>query len=255
MRLHVYPDRRLMSAAAAAHAAALLRRIVGERGAARVVAATAASQLEFQQHLVREPDVPWTAIELFQLDEYIGLPHDHPAAFRTALVRNLVGPAGISRCHFIDATNPESSRAALNGLLATADIDVAFLGIGENAHLAFNDPPADFGTRDPYIVVTLDEACRRQQVGEGWFATLEDVPKTAVSMSIAQMMRAREILVIVPDLRKAAAVRAALEANISPAVPASILRTHPHVTMYLDEAAASRLSPDTLRLHSDVPPG
>jgi glucosamine-6-phosphate deaminase len=135
-------------------------------------------------------------------------------------------------------------------LLAREPVDVMFAGIGENTHLAFNDPPADFDATDPYIIVKLDEACRRQQVGEGWFARVEDVPDTAISISIRQIMKAREILVIVPDARKADAVKATLESEVSPAVPASILRTHSNATLFLDEAAASRLTPATRARYS-----
>ena len=130
--------------------------------------------------------------------------------------------------------------------LSSAAIDVMFAGIGENGHLAFNDPPADFDTTDPYILVDLDEACRRQQVGEGWFARVEDVPTRAISMSIRQMMKADELLVIVPDERKAFAVKSAVEGDVTALVPASIIRTHPNVTLYLDEPAASRLQRTTI---------
>ncbi|MCC7009840.1 MAG: 6-phosphogluconolactonase [Acidobacteria bacterium] len=245
MDVRIYPTRDAMSRAAAEHAAAALQRIVAARGHATVVAATAASQLEFQRALAALPDVPWRHVEIFQLDEYIGLPHDHPAAFRQLLVGNVVRPTGVATVHLIDGMDAEHSRAELNALLSAADVDLAWLGIGENAHLAFNDPPADFSTPDPYIVVSLDEACRRQQVSEGWFAAIDDVPATAVSMSIRQMLRAHEILVVVPDARKAAAVKATLEGEISPDVPASILRTHPNVTLYLDDAAARALEPAT----------
>jgi glucosamine-6-phosphate deaminase len=230
-----------MSAAAAADVAGRLRRAIAGRGTARVVAATAASQLEFQRELVRAPDIAWSQVELFQLDEYIGLPAGHPASFKRLLLQHLIEPTGIARFHLIGDGDPPAICAALNAALARADIDIAVLGIGENAHLAFNDPPADFDAQDPYIIVTLDEACRRQQVGEGWFPRLEDVPARAISMSIRQMLRARELVVIVPDERKAAAVKATLEAEMSPHVPASILRTHENVTLYLDEAAASML--------------
>ena len=230
-----------MAVAAADHAAAILRRVIAERGEARVVAATGASQIAFQRALVRAPDIAWSRVELFPLDEYIGLPSDHPARFDRFLRERLIEPAGIDRYHLIDPADPARSMRELANAISTAPIDVAFLGIGENAHLAFNDPPADFETRDPYILVTLDEACRRQQVGEGWFARIEAVPTTAVTMSIAQMLAARELVVVVPDARKAPAVRAALEGEISPAVPASILRTHGNATLFLDEAAAGGL--------------
>jgi len=240
MNIKVLPDRQSMSVAAARQAVSSLSRLIAARGRARVVVATAASQLEFQKELVKAPNVDWSKVEVFQLDEYIGLPKGHPASFRHLLLTNVVGPAGIETVHLIDGNDPDHTRADLARALGTEGLDLAFLGIGENAHLAFNDPPADFETVHPYIVVTLDKACRQQQVGEGWFATLDDVPTHAVSMSIKQMLSAREILVIVPDARKAAAVKATLESEISPHVPASILRTHPNVTLFLDEAAAGR---------------
>jgi len=243
MEIRILDDAPAMSRAAAAHAAAALRRVVAERGRARVVVATAASQLAFQHELVSLPGVPWADVEVFQLDEYIGLSADHPASFRRLLLDNVVRPAGVADVHLIDGADPDGTRAAMKRLLATRELDLAFLGIGENAHLAFNDPPADFATTDPYLVVDLDEACRQQQVGEGWFARLADVPARAVTMSVHEMLRAREILVIVPDSRKADAVRATLESPVSPSVPASILRTHPHVTLFLDRAAAARLDP------------
>jgi glucosamine-6-phosphate deaminase len=241
MTVHIFETRQLMSAAAAGHVAASLRQTIADRGVARIVAATAASQVDFQRELVRAPGVRWSEVELFQLDEYIGLPEDHPARFRRMLRQNLIEPAGITRYHLIENGDPFEVSAALNSTLSGAALDLAILGIGENAHLAFNDPPADFQTADPYIVVTLDDACRRQQVGEGWFAGLDDVPRRAVSMSVTQMLKSREIVVVVPDARKAAAVRATLHADVSPGVPASILRTHENVTLYLDDAAASEL--------------
>jgi glucosamine-6-phosphate deaminase len=234
MKVHIFPTRIEMDAAAAGHAATLLKQVVEARGSARLVMATAASQIGFQRELLRTPDVPWSHVELFQLDEYVGLPADHQASFRRLLFQHVIEPAGLADYHLIDGTDPDGTRATLNRLFDDAPLDLAFLGIGENAHLAFNDPPADFETRDPYILVRLDDPCRRQQVGEGWFSRLDDVPTSAVSMSIRQMLSAREILVIVPDARKAAAVKATLEAAISPAVPASILRTHAAVTLYLD---------------------
>jgi glucosamine-6-phosphate deaminase len=228
-----------MADAAAAHVGASLARLIQERGGARIVAATAASQLDFQRALVRLPGIDWSKVELFQLDEYIGLPDGHPASFRRMLRENLIDPLKLERCHLIEGSDPEAARERMNAAIGRQPLDLAILGIGENAHLAFNDPPADFDTTEPYIVVSLDDACRQQQVGEGWFAVLDDVPTKAVSMSIRQMLDAREIVVIVPDRRKAAAVTATLESPVSPAVPASVLRTHGNVTLYLDEEAAS----------------
>jgi glucosamine-6-phosphate deaminase len=232
-----------MSSAAAEHAAASLRGAIEHRGSVRLVAATGASQLEFLQALTAAPGIDWQRVELFHLDEYAGLPETHPASFRRYLRENLLRKTGIRTYHFLDGEGDlDSIRGQAGDELRREDIDVLFAGIGENGHLAFNDPPADFTTTEPYIIVKLDEACRRQQVGEGWFASIAEVPTTAISMSIQQMLKAREMIVVVPDERKAAAVREALEGEVTPAVPASILRRHPNVTIYLDEAAASLLS-------------
>src|SRR5262245_645635 len=247
MKLRLEKDRRAMSAAAARHAAGSLRQVITRAGKARIVAATGASQLEFLHELTSQPDVDWTRVELFHLDEYAGIPETHPASFRRYLRENLIDRTGIRDYHFLDGqSNLDDVRRRIGAELSQEPIDVMFAGIGENGHLAFNDPPADFDTTDPYIVVALDEACRKQQVGEGWFARIEDVPTTAISMSVRQIMQAKELLVVVPDERKAAAVKASLEGPVTPQVPASIIRTHPNVTLYLDEPAASLLQKATI---------
>jgi glucosamine-6-phosphate deaminase len=241
-----------MSAAAAGHAERVLADAIADGGRARVIAATGNSQLAFLRHLVRSTRVDWSRVELFHLDEYVGLAADHPASFRRVLREHLVDPTGIPTFHALDGEDDlEAVRRKVGAALQRAPIDVAFVGIGENAHLAFNDPPADFETTEPYLVVALDEACRRQQVGEGWFATIGDVPTRAISMSVRRILAAREILAVVPDERKAAAVAAVLTGPITPDVPASILRTHPRTTLYLDAASASLVDPDALR---DPPP-
>ena len=231
-----------MSRAAADDAARILRSTISARGRARIIAATGASQFDFLEALTSAPGIDWSAVEMFHLDEYVGLPIDHPASFRKYLLERLINKTGLTRYHFLDGEGDAAHSAREVGRAITAaPIDVAFVGIGENGHLAFNDPPADFDTREPYLIVTLDEACRRQQVGEGWFATIDDVPKQAISMSIRQILDAREILCIVPDARKAQAVRACLEGPVSPMAPASILQTHAATTVYLDAASASLL--------------
>jgi glucosamine-6-phosphate deaminase len=246
MRVRTYANRESLSVAAARDAARAIRDAVSARGGARIVAATGASQFEFLAALTATPDLPWTHVEMFHLDEYVGLPIDHPASFRRYLLERLIRPAGIAHYHLLDAERDAERTAERAGaLLAARPVDVAFVGIGENGHLAFNDPPADFATEQPYIVVELDEACRRQQVGEGWFASMADVPSRAISMSIRQILKAREILAVVPDARKAPAVAACLEGDIAPAAPASILRTHENTTVYLDRDSASLLSPAT----------
>ena len=208
-----------------------------------MIAATGASQLAFLEALTSSTHPPWDRVELFHLDEYIGLPATHPASFRRYLLERLVVPAGRPVFHALDGmADAQAVCRAVGEQVAAAPIDVAFVGIGENGHLAFNDPPADFETTEPYLIVSLDEACRRQQVGEGWFPDLASVPPRAITMSCHRILQSREIICVVPDERKAEAVRAACEGEISPRVPASILRTHPNVTLYLDPGSASLLS-------------
>jgi glucosamine-6-phosphate deaminase len=192
--------------------------------------------------LTRLPGIDWTRVEMFHLDEYIGLPASHPASFCRFLQERLIQKTGIVHHHLLHANEDPAEIIRQTGkALLAAPIDVAFVGIGENGHLAFNDPPADFETEEPYIIVTLDEACRRQQLGEGWFATLADVPQRAISMSIRQILKAKQIVCIVPEARKANAVKACFTGEISPLAPASILRTHAYTTVYLDKDSAAQL--------------
>ena len=243
MLLKAFSDRIGLGQAAAEQASAAIRRAIAERGRARIIAATAASQLEFLQALTKAPRIDWSRVEVFHLDEYIGLPITHPGSFRKMLLEQLVQKTGIVHYHLLDGDAADPSEAAQQAgtHLASAPIDIAFLGIGENGHIAFNDPPADFQTEEPYILVDLDEACRQQQVGEAWFADISQVPTRAISMSVRQILKASEIMAVVPGLQKAQAVKACVEGRISPTVPASILRTHPNVTVYLDQKSASLL--------------
>jgi glucosamine-6-phosphate deaminase len=180
---------------------------------------------------------------MFHLDEYVGLPVTHPASFRRYLLDRLIDKVGVGRYHLLDGeADPGQVARAVGETLAERPADVAFVGIGENGHLAFNDPPADFTTERPYLIVTLDDACRRQQVGEGWFAAIDDVPTQAISMSVRQILKSEEIIAVVPDARKAAAVKACVEGPVSPMAPASILQTHPNTTLYLDHDSAALLS-------------
>jgi glucosamine-6-phosphate deaminase len=245
MLIKVFKDKTTLGHAAADQAATAIRRAVSERGQARIIAATAASQLEFLDALTQAPDIEWSKVEAFHLDEYIGLPITHPGSFRKMLLEQLVNKTGIRRYHLLagDAADPAAGVRETSTQLASAPIDIAFLGIGENGHIAFNDPPADFDTEEPYIIVNLDEACRQQQVGEAWFANISQVPERAISMSAKQILKAKEILAVVPDKRKAQAVKACVEGEISPMAPASILRRHPNATIYLDTASASLLGP------------
>jgi glucosamine-6-phosphate deaminase len=243
MIIKVFDNKISLGQAAAHQAADALRRAIQTRARARIIAATGAAQFEFLDALTSLPGIEWQRVEMFHLDEYIGLPIDHPASFRNFLLTRLINKAGIKHHHLLDGEqDPAAVIRDVGNALQQAPIDVAFVGIGENGHLAFNDPPADFETEEPYLVVKLDEACRRQQLGEGWFKNLSEVPQQAISMSIRQTLKAQEIIAIVPDARKAKAVAACCEGEISPLAPASILRTHSNTTVYLDKNSAALLT-------------
>ena len=246
MVIKIYGDKTSLGRAAAEQAAVSLGKAIEESGRARIVAATGASQFEFLDALTAKPGIEWPRVEMFHLDEYIGLPASHPASFRKYLLERLINKTGITKYHFLDGEGdvPAVVRR-VSAELTAAPIDVAFVGIGENGHLAFNDPPANFQTEEPYIIVDLDEPCRRQQVGEGWFANLSEVPKRAMSMSVRQILKAREILCVVPDARKAQAVKSCFEGEVSPLAPASILRTHPNTMVFLDKLSSALLSPQS----------
>src|SRR5436190_19440262 len=242
MVIKVYEDKASLGRAAAEQAAVSLRNAIQSRGRARIIAATGASQFEFLDALTAMLGIEWPQVEMFHLDEYIGLPVSHPASFRKYLLERLIHKTGVTKYHFLDGDgNVPEIVHKVSVELTAAPIDIAFVGIGENGHLAFNDPPADFETEEPYIVVTLDEACRRQQLGEGWFARLEDVPARALSMSIRQLLKSREVLCVVPDARKARAVRDCLQGPVSRDHPASILQRHPRTAVFLDAASAALL--------------
>ena len=243
MDIRVFETKQALGVAAAERAAAAIGEAIGRSREARVIAATGASQFEFIDALTARRDVDWGRVVVFHLDEYVGLPDTHPASFRRYLRERLVERVRPRAFHSLagDASDPAGEGRRVGALLALAPVDVAFVGIGENGHLAFNDPPADFETEEPYLVVELDDACRRQQLGEGWFTSIADVPRRAISMSIRQILKAREILCVVPDARKARAVRDCLESEVTPVHPASILQTHPATTVYLDRDSAALL--------------
>ena len=247
MIIKVFDDKIQLGQAAARQAADAIELAISRNGRARIIAATGMSQVEFLNALTNSPGFDWTKVEMFHLDEYVGLPATHPASFRKYLLERLIEPAGITRYHLLDGeADPVEVCKRAGEEITAAPIDMAFVGIGENGHLAFNDPPADFESDDPYIVVDLDEACRRQQVGEGWFAGPDDVPRRAISMTVKQILKAREIVCVAPDARKAEAVRNCFENEISPQFPASILRTHGATTVYLDAESSSLLNPELI---------
>ena len=245
MNYRIFSNKTESGATAAADGAALIRQAIAERGRAAIIVATGASQFEMLTALIHEPDIAWDRVTAFHLDEYVGLPITHPASFRLYLWPRFVSklPVPLAAFHYLNAeSDPRQECARVGALVQAESIDVAFVGIGENGHLAFNDPPADFETTQPYLVVELDEVCRQQQYGEGWFPTFDAVPKQAISMSIRKILRSRAIICTVPDERKANAVRACLEGPVTPLAPASILREHGACTVYLDPPAASLLT-------------
>ena len=247
MHIRVLDNREQIGRAASAQAIAVLRRALDERPFARMVAATGTSQFELIEALRAEPGIDWSRVELFHLDEYLGLPSDHPASFCRFIMDRLVRPLGIRRYHLLDGgREPADVIAEVGQAISAEPIDLTLCGIGENGHLAFNDPPADFMSEDPYLVVSLDEVCRRQQVGEGWFPDLSAVPTRAITMSIRQILRSREILCLAPDDRKAEAVRECFTDGITPDAPASALLGHPNTVVYLDRASAALLPEDVL---------
>jgi glucosamine-6-phosphate deaminase len=241
MEIEIFDGKPELGRAAAARAASCVQAALARSGRARVIAATGASQFEFLDALTATTSVDWSRVEMFHLDEYVGIADTHPASFRRYLRERIVERVRPAAFHFLagDAADPGAECRRVGALLRQAPIDVAFVGIGENGHLAFNDPPADFTTEEPYLVVELDAACRRQQLGEGWFASLDDVPRRAISMSCRQILKASEVLCIVPDARKAQAVRDCLDGPVSPQHPASILQTHSRTALYLDRESAA----------------
>jgi glucosamine-6-phosphate deaminase len=244
MNIKIMPNKEQMGKSAAANGAELIRKAIAARGEANIIVATGASQFEMLAALVAAPNINWNRVTGFHLDEYVGLAIDDPASFRGYLWQRFVSrlPLPLRAFHFLDGEEGATAECRRVGeIIRRHPIDVAFVGIGENGHLAFNDPPADFDTEEPYIVVNLDDACRRQQLGEGWFPTFEDVPKQAISMSVRQIMKSGAIICTVPDERKAAAVRNSVEGEVSAEVPASILQRHEACSLYLDKPASSLL--------------
>jgi glucosamine-6-phosphate deaminase len=248
MKIAAHLDTDVMARAAADAAAQILRDALQRQGRAAFVAATGASQFSFLKHLVAARGIAWERTTMFHLDEYIGFSAEHPASFRRYLRERLTSQVPIGTVCLVEGDAPDigAELDRLNRAIAAVSIDVAFVGIGENGHLAFNDPPADFSVETPFIRVKLDEACRRQQFGEGWFKTLDDVPREAISMTVRQIMKAAHIICTVPEKRKAQAVKACLEGEVGPMCPASILRTHPSCRLFLDKDSISLLKPATL---------
>lgn len=246
MKTIIGKDKNDLGRRAADDAAARICAAIAANGEARVVFASAASQFEFIEALLTHKEIDWSKVCGFHLDEYVGLPADHPASFRRFLRKRLLAklPCPVKGFTFVGGDAPDTAAecARLESALREKPIDLACIGIGENGHIAFNDPPADFETKAAYAVVNLDEVCRRQQVGEGWFPDLAAVPTQAFSMTVPQILAAKAIVVIVPDARKAEAVKRTVEDAVSPTVPATALKTHADCALYLDPPAAALLS-------------
>jgi len=246
MKKFIYKTKHEMGAAAAASAAEVIKEAIENKGRANIILATGTSQIEMLKNLVAADRIDWPKVTMFHLDEYIALGTGHPASFRKFLKERFVDKVpGLKAVHFVDgdADGPQAECQRVNAVIAAHPIDAALIGIGENGHLAFNDPPADFQTEEPYIIVELDEKCRKQQLGEGWFETLEQVPRRAISMSIRQIIKSACLIVTVPDERKAEAVKNALKGQVTPACPASILQQHENCKIFMDADAASLVSP------------
>jgi len=239
MEIRICKDSVELGKSAAKHVAQVLRDCIAENGSARIVLSTGASQFDTIKALVEEPDIKWECVEMFHLDEYVDLPITHVASFRKYLQERFVDKVGkLKAVHFVDGTKECISK--LTEEIRKSPIDIGLIGIGENAHIAFNDPPADFDTKEAYIIVNLNETCKKQQMGEGWFATIDDVPKQAVSMTAYQIMQCKRIVSCVPHAVKATAVENTIKATeVDNTVPATLLKTHPDFILYLDENSAS----------------
>lgn len=244
MEIRISDTPESMGQAAAQAGATAIKQTLEARGEANIIVATGASQLPMLEALVHIEGIDWSRVTGFHLDEYLGIDDQHPASFCGYLRDRFVEKVPLKNFHYVNglANDPEEECVRLGKAIQSHPIDVAFIGIGENAHIAFNDPPADFETEQPYLVVELDEACRRQQHTEGWFPTFVDVPTTAISMSPRQILKSATIICTVPDERKAVAVAGSVEGQVTNQVPASILQSHENTHLFLDKAAASKLS-------------
>ena len=244
MEIRLYKTAAELGKAAGTATATSIREAIKKNGTANIILATGTSQFEVLKQLVIEPGIDWSKVVMFHLDEYIGLPITHPASFRKYLNERFISKVPhLKAAYLINGEgDPRKECERLNSIIAQHPIDVALVGIGENGHLAFNDPPADFDVEDPYIVVELDYDCRKQQFGEGWFKSIEDVPRQAISMSIKQILKSKNIICSVPDERKAVAVKNTLKKPVSNLHPASILQLHSHCELYLDNASYALIS-------------
>jgi glucosamine-6-phosphate deaminase len=248
MNINISPNAKELGMAAGTAAAELIREAIAKNGTANIILATGTSQFQTLHQLVSELGIDWSKVVMFHLDEYIGLSINHPASFKKYLQERFLSEVPVLNAAYLinGETDPGEECERLSQLISKYPADVALVGIGENGHLAFNDPPADFETELPYLIVELDEPCRKQQLGEGWFTSIDEVPRQAISMSVKQIMKSKHIICSVPDERKAMAVKNTVEQKINNLYPASILQNHPNCTLYLDTSSADLLSVQTV---------
>ena len=254
MKVHVEANAKELGIVAGNNAADLIRQAIAVQGSANIILATGTSQFETLKQLIKADGIQWDKVVMFHLDEYINIPVSHKASFRKYLKELFLDKLPPLKAAYLinGETDPKEECDRLNKLISAHPVDVALIGIGENSHLAFNDPPADFDTTAPYIIINeLDEDCRKQQLGEGWFPTLADVPRQALSMTIKQLMKAEHILCIVPDARKAKAIRACFGGDVSAMAPASILQRHPNAIIFLDQESSALLPQARAEAHAN----
>jgi len=242
MNIMIFNDAEELGKAAAQLSEKIINKAIQDNGYARIVLSTGLSQITLLNNLIKTK-IDWNKVIMFHLDEYIGINENHPASFRKYLKEKFVNKVTLKEVHFIDGDNNNISKniAELSKEIKKAPIDLGFIGIGENAHIAFNDPPADFETKDSFIVVNLDDMCKQQQVNEGWFKNIEDVPKQAITMSVHQILKCKTIISCVPYKVKAEAIKNVIENDVTPSIPATILKKHDDFYLFLDKDSASLL--------------
>jgi glucosamine-6-phosphate deaminase len=246
MKVKVFDNSEALGREAAKYCETVLSKAIAENGNARLLMSTGASQFDTLKALM-ETDIDWNKVAVFHLDEYVGLPESHPASFRKYLRDRFINIVRPGEVHFVDGEGDiKKNIQDLTEEVRERPIDLALVGIGENAHIAFNDPPADFHTKEAFIIVNLDEKCKRQQVREGWYETIDDVPKQAITMTVFQIMRSKVIVSCVPYKVKADAVKMTLENDVTSEIPATMLKQHENVTLFLDEESASLVDKDML---------
>lgn len=249
MKLIISNTKEELGKASAVHAAKLVNEAIQKQGYARILLSTGASQFPFFVEFVKQ-DIAWDKVEMFHLDEYVGISEEHPASFKRYLLDRFVNVVNLKEAHLINGQkNPDETIAALTALLNEKPVDVGLIGIGENGHIAFNDPPADFNDQRAYKVVTLDDRCLQQQIGEGWFKNVDETYKQAISMTCAQIMKCKSIISVVPYKVKAEAIYNTLTRELTPEVPATLLKQHADCTLYCDTDSASLLSDETVKAY------